>query len=398
MIFCVSVLCDGISIVTRFRLFQISAVVGLVLMSTRIAKKDIPRLLFLGFLNTGFALSVMKAGRMDRMIMILGQAYVACPYIYLYLTLRGLGRPTLVALALGTIPQLFVYLTGSTLGTGAAYIDGAYTSGGYTSGARFCGTASDPNFLCLNLVVVFGAQLALIRCSRSIPFRVLCMLAAVTTMFLITISLSRAGTIGMSLAVLIFGLSSCGRHRYGGLCVGVLMVCVFFTAARLVCEKYSPDSAVGILHNRFVEEGGSSVLTNDRYEVWNVALKQIVAGPPMMYNDGLKFVSDNGVAAHNMLVDLGLRFGWLPAFGHSVIWCAGVALLLLSSCREWFLKKRRQIRAILTQSSELLVILPFFVVSMSLPASGGFLYWVEFALVFTLGLFTTHVIPPEQSD
>ena len=386
MLFCIFLMCEGIPVVSTLRLVSLTAGVGLVLMAAQITQRDALHLVLFALLNASILLSVIAGGRLEIVIFACARVYVICPYVYLYLTHRGLGRPTAVALALGMLPQLFVYLTEITFSTFSAYAGWMH---------QFCGISGDPNYVCTYLVVALGAQLALIRCSRSIPLCVPWILAAATTLFLVTITLSRAGTAAVFLALLIFGLSFRVRHPLVRLAVVVFMIYAFFATAQHVAEEFFPDASVGALYRRFSTEGKTSILENERYNVWKSAFDQAIAKGPIDYVDESMFRAQEGTFVHNVLLRLALTYGWLTALVHVVIWGAGLAALSLSFYRELFSKKRQQLQTLSSPSSVFLILLPYFLVVMTIPALDQNLYWYEFGMVFTLGLFKP-CIPQEQ--
>ena len=213
MLFCLCVMCESISLVVLWRLVPISAGVGLFLMTAHVKRTDATCMLLFVLLNSGAFLSVIIAHPED-LIFTISRICVTCPFVYLYIAKRGIGRPTLVALALGTCPNLVAYLTGNTFSEYSAY----------SIGNQFSGISGDPNFLCIYLVTALGSQLILLRSTRSLRSACLWAAAAALSVFLIVISVSRAGAAAAFLSIMIFLLSFRVRSPYLRL-AGLLRAC-----------------------------------------------------------------------------------------------------------------------------------------------------------------------------
>jgi hypothetical protein len=377
MLFCFVLMCESIPIVAILRLVSLTAGIGLLLLATRITQKSALRLALFGVLNISILLSVMAGNRLEIILFAFVRVFVISPYVFLYLTYRGLGRPTALALAVGVIPQGVAYLTGNTFSDLPAY----------TFAHQFSGIVGDPNYLSTYLVVALGAQLALVRCSQSKSATVLWGFAAATTVFLITISLSRAGTAAMCLALVIYGLSYRTKHPYLQLAIVVVTMYACFTVVQHAGSVMSGNTSLGTLYERFTTEGRSSILENDRYDVWRSAFDQVVAKGPIDFVDENMFLTAEGSVVHNVLLRLALIYGWLAGLVHAVIWGVGLLALSLSVFRQAISKTRQQIDVLASESSVLLIILPYFLVIMTIPALDQNLYWYAFGMVFALGLF-----------
>jgi len=206
--------------------------------------------------------------------------------------------------------------------------------------------------------------------------------AAITTIYLITVTLSRAGAGAMVLAIAIFVSTWSGRHPYMVLALGVIMVFALGGLAQVMCEKYFPDAAVGKLYNRFREQGDSSIVANDRFHTLYKACEQILENSPIQYREDDEFISANGTTAHNTLFHLALLYGWMPALAHIMMWGMGVWALLISFCRTTlFGSKIKRVNTSLMLTSGLMVLLPHGVVMMTIPAAGSFIYWFDFGLI-----------------
>jgi len=378
MLFCMFIMCESISLVSTLRLVPLVGGFGLLLMLAQLTERDVKRLVLFALLNAGILLSVAVSARFDIALFALVRAYIICPYVYLYLIHRGLDRHTLVPLALGIFPQLFVYVTGNPL---------TVNNNVYTRGGQFCGTINDPNYLCTYLVIALGAQFALIIGQRSMTRAVFWVATAIITLFIILMTLSRVGALATFLSLMIFGLSFKVQRPNLRLAIIILLMVVFSTTGQLFKTLY-PKNPIGILANRFTEEGASSIRENERYDVWKSALNQIVSKGPIDYTDEARFISNEGISVHNVLLRLGLSYGWLTALTHTIVWIVGLASLLMSFCRDMYSRKQQKIRTILSSVSKLLIIFPYFVVIMSIPASDQYLYWYILGVIFTLGVFT----------
>ena len=377
MLFCFVLMCESIPTVAILRLVSLTAGIGLALLATRITQKSALRLALFVALNMSILLSVMAGHRLEMVLFAFVRVFVISPYVFLYLTYRGLRRSTVAALALGVIPQVVTYLTGNTFSDSPAY----------TFAHQFNGIAGDPNYLSTYLVVALGAQLALIRCSQRKSLLVVLSVAAVTTVFLVTISLSRAGTAAACLSLVIFGLSYRTRHPYLQFATIVVTMYVCFTVLQHAGGMMSGNATLGTLYERFTVEGKSSILGNERYDVWKSALEQAVAKGPIDYADENMFLTTEGTVVHNVLLRLALIYGWLAGLVHSVIWGVGLTVLSVSFFRQAISRTRQQTAAIGAPSSVLLIIFPYFLVIMTIPALEQNLYWYTFGMVFALGLF-----------
>lgn len=371
---CFSIFCENIEFLALFRFPVIAAFVGLVFLLKRLEIKAVLYMLsVLVCINSLIVLSVCVGDEPAIIINFVMKAYIISPFVYLYLTHRGLRSYTLLALSSGVVPQLIAYLTANSFGDLPIFSKVI---------GQFVGTVGDPNFCCLALVVALGAQLALVRCSRSLLIRLLGISAAGITMFIISITISRTGMLAMILAIAIFGLSMSYRYPYIAVLTGFFLLYGLVMTAYLADDFYS-DAAIGKLYRRFIEEGNNSMLWNDRYIVWGNAFREIIyINPPLGYNSDNSFIVTQGTAVHSLFLHFALLFGWLPAIGHLVIWWKGIMKVSWSFFRELFIRSRKNLPILATVSAETLIIIPFLFISLSLPCAGGYLYWLETGIAF----------------
>jgi len=366
-------MCESMNFIILFRLVPLFAGIGLYLMVTKITRYDYQRLIVVFYLNVAVLLSVLQTGRYEIIIFSFMRAFVVPFYVIIYLSHRGIRQPTLIALSLSVLPQLFAYFTGITFSDAPVY----------TYALQFCGIAWDPNYLCSYLVISLGAQLALLRSSESRNYLFIWIVMVIATVFLILISISRAGILAMILSFVIFIFSFQYKKPYKQFVIIFAILYAIFIISPFVLEKVSSDSIFGKLYHRFTVEGDSSLLENSRYGVIERGFNQIFAKGPIEYTNEDSFFAQEATIVHNVLIRLGISYGWLSAIIHISVWVLGLFSLIKLFVRGYFSNKKYNQHINIALLPVMLIVLPYFGVIMSIPALEQNLYWAEFGVIFT---------------
>ncbi|ACF42867.1 MAG: hypothetical protein JZU65_19895 [Chlorobium sp.] len=373
VLFLIFLMCESVKVVALFRLVPIAAGIGLYLMGSQISRYDYRRLIIFLYLNVAVLLAVIQSGRYEILLFSFVRAFLVPFYVIVYLSQRGIRRQTLIVIALSVLPQLFVYFTGITFSDYQPY----------TFALQFCGLAGDPNYLSSYLVISLGAQLALLREPESRVNLFIWIIMAFITVFLILISVSRAGTMAMILSLVIFAFSFKYKNPYRQFLIISAILYATINMSPFVLEQASSDSIFSKLYNRFTVEGDSSLQENSRYGVMERGFKQIFQRGPIEYTDESIILAQEGTLIHNTLIRLGISYGWLSAITHIIVWVLGLLSLIILFIREFFLYKKYAYHVNMALLPVMLLVLPYFFVIMSIPALEQNLYWAQFGMIFT---------------
>lgn len=242
-------------------------------------------------------------------------------FLHWHLILRVIPAIVVISELIDTPKKYVLFFIGCALGMTFTSVSAISTAAEfYTSGvadqlagtvqsiesSRFFGHWPDPNIMSMTLTAFLGGVIGLWRSQVSAPIRILMLLATITTIAAVLLSLSRAGLI--SCAVVVLMMLWVERKRFSLFAVVAAVVLILFFIL--------PIDIFGRIQSVFA---GTDASSSERLQLaisgWKFFWHNPVFGAGMgSFENEILFVLPyltHGVFAHNTIVDLAVDGGMI---------------------------------------------------------------------------------------